>query len=203
MDNLKKILITTLRDKNSTRAQFQEAAHQLAHVLAQQAAEHLSIQEIDIQTPLVQTTGVKLERAPMLLPILRSGIALLPAFQSYFPGAAIGIVGLQRDETTAQASMYYENIPPLKPDDQIIILDPMLATGGTAVETVKLLIEKGAQQKNIIFVAIVSAPEGLENLQSHFPKVKVLIAVEDEKLNSDKFILPGLGDFGDRYFGSE
>ncbi len=202
MDTLKQLLITELRDRNSTRAQFQKATYGLAHVLAQEAADYCATQKTTVQTPLSSTHGLALKKNPMLVPILRSGIALLPTFLNYFPGASIGIVGLKRDEKTAEAQLYYDNIPPVQPDDQVIILDPMIATGGTAVKTLKILVDKDIKQENIVFVALVSAPEGLQTIRSHFEKINIIVAAQDEKLNSEKFILPGLGDFGDRYFGS-
>ena len=135
--------------------------------------------------------------------ILRSGITMLQPFLEYFPQATVGVIGMRRDEQTAEPHLYYENIPPLQQDQLVLLLDPMLATGGTTVATLKILTERGIKEENVVFVGIVSAPEGVQNLKVNFPQVKTLIAAEDERLNSDFFIVPGLGDFGDRYFGTE
>jgi len=203
MNVLKETIITQLRDKHTTRANFRQAAQQLAHILVQQAVEQLATEIFSVQTPLVQTSGKKFVYEPVLIPILRSGLILLPAFQSYFPDASIGIVGLRRDEKTAEAQWYYENVPMINKNTPVIVLDPMIATGGTAVEALTMLEKKGVKQECITFVAVICSPEGIDLVRKKFPKVTLVVAVTDEKLNNAKFILPGLGDFGDRYFGTE
>jgi len=203
METAKKIFMTKLRDKTISRAEFRKTAEQLTNILAQEAMQHLQTESTNLETPLAQTTGLKLANPVVLVPILRSGITMVHSFLHYFQNATIGVVGLKRDEQTAQAHWYYENFPPLSDKHQIIILDPMLATGGTALETLKKLQQHGIPQKKILFVAMVCAPEGLQAVQKEFPDVKIITAAVDEKLNKDKFIIPGLGDFGDRYFGTE
>lgn len=196
------LYLTKLRDKNSGRAEFQHNAHMISNLLAQQALLHIKTKEVDITTPIAPTDGLERTQEVVLVPILRAGITMLPAFLQYFPGAAIAVVGLKRDEKTAIAHRYYQNFPPLNKNQQIIILDPMIATGGTGVATLELLKEKGIEQKQILFVSIVSAPEGLTAIKSKFPDITIITAATDEKLNDKKFIIPGLGDFGDRYFGT-
>jgi uracil phosphoribosyltransferase len=203
MDNLKSLLISTLRDQNTGRAQFRHAALNLAEVLAFKASEFLNITTEPLQTPIAKTQGTKLKNNIMLVPILRSGLALLPAFLKYFPDAPVGIVGLRRDEKTAIAQLYYNKVPKINSQDQVIILDPMIATGGTAEATLNILQNMGVQQERIIFVSIVCAPQGLEHASKKFPGVKFIVAVKDENLTPNKFITPGLGDFGDRFFGTE
>ena len=203
MDNLKSLLISILRDEKTGRAEFRHAALNLAEVLAFKASEFFNVKTELLQTPIAQTEGTKLKNNIMLVPILRSGLALLPAFLKYFPDAPVGIVGLRRDEKTAIAQLYYNKIPKINSQDQVIILDPMIASGGTAEATLNILQNMGIQQERIIFVSIVCAPQGLESVSKKFPGVKFIVAVQDKDLNPQKFIVPGLGDFGDRFFGTE
>lgn len=203
MNVMKETLLTILRKKNTSRSEFRWTSDRLTHLLACQAADHLATQTYSIESPMGATQGVKFSQNIVLVPILRSGITMFPPFLQYFPFAKIGVVGLKRDEQTAIAHWYYDNVPPIGTDDQVIVLDPMLATGGTLAETLSLLKKKGVAEKNILFVGIVSAPEGEQVIKEKFPEVTLLIAARDEKLNDKKFIVPGLGDFGDRYFGTE
>jgi len=197
------LYLTILRDKKTKCLQFRHAATIVADLLAHQTLLQLNTKTVTIDTPLAKTSGIQRINDIVLIPILRSGITMLPAFLCYFPDAPIGVVGLKREEKTAEAHLYYHNFPPLTPEHQIIILDPMLATGGTAVETIALLKKYGIQENKIIFVSIVSAPEGINKIRTAFPTVTIITAAEDERLNAKKFIVPGLGDFGDRYFGTE
>jgi len=172
-------------------------------MLAAQAAGHLEKQDVSVQTPLAKAHGKQLVHETVLVPILRSGLALLPAFISTFPKAGVGFVGLVRDEQTAEAQLYYKKLPAIPADADVIVLDPMLATGGSLCAALKILEDAGVKQEQILFVGVVSAPEGVQRVQQEFPRVTLLIAQEDEALDANKFILPGLGDFGDRYFGTE
>lgn len=160
---------------------------QIAEILANMAKEQ-------------QSHGIK---PVTLIPILRSGLALLTAFLKAFPDATVGFVGMKRDEQTAMPMLYYKNIPVIQPNSQVIILDPMLATGGSATAVLKIITEMGVAQEQIIFVSIISAPEGIDKIKREFPEIKVIIGVQDQGLTKDKFIIPGLGDFGDRFFGTE
>lgn len=203
MKHAQQLCMTLLRDKNSSRATFRQTAQRLAQILAHEAAEHLALAPTNIQTPLAATSGVKLARPVVLVPILRSGITLLPAFLEFFTDATVGVVGLKRDEKTAVAHWYYENFPPLAGNEQIIILDPMIATGGTGVEVLARLTQRGVTQDRILFASIICAPEGLKVIRDQFPDITLITTSIDEHLNATKFIIPGLGDFGDRYFGTE
>jgi uracil phosphoribosyltransferase len=203
MQTTQQLLITTLRNKNTSRATFRATTELLTQSLALQVLQRLRLQPITIETPLQETTGITLEQQPVLVPILRSGIAMLPPFLMYLNEARVGIVGVQRDEKTAKPHTYYSHLPSLTHDTPIIILDPMLATGGTLTATIALLLEHGAQEKNIIFVGIISAPPGVELIKKHYPHVPLIIAQHDPELNKDNFIEPGLGDFGDRFFGTD
>ena len=138
-----------------------------------------------------------------MLPVIRSGLSLLPTFLKYYQNAKVGFVGLARDEETAQAHWYYKKLPALSGKEYIIILEPMLATGGTALLVLEELKNSGADMNKIIFVSVVCAPEGIEKINAEFPSVKIITVGVDSHLNDKKFIVPGLGDFGDRYFGTE
>lgn len=176
--------LITLRNKKSSIKEFRASAHEVARALAREVASHVTEEKIT------------------LVPILRAGLALLPAFIEQFPAARVGFIGLKRNEKTLKPKAYYQNIPKLSKRDTVLVLDPMLATGGSAVAGIKTLIRVGAQEANIIFVGVISAPEGIANVQKNFPLVQILCAEYDKKLNKNGYIVPGLGDFGDRYFGA-
>lgn len=176
-----------LRDKKTSTGEFRKAADEVAEILAKEISRRLR----------EKRKGVNV----MLVPVLRAGLALLPSFIEKFPEARVGFIGIKRDEKTFKPKEYYRNIPNISKSDTVIVLDPMLATGGSAVVVIGELIKAGAREENIIFVGVISAPEGLANLQKHFPLIDTVIAVHDEKLDKHGYIVPGLGDFGDRYFG--
>ncbi|HBR70750.1 TPA: uracil phosphoribosyltransferase [Candidatus Dependentiae bacterium] len=204
MKKIKNLLMTTLRNKETSMTNFRGAADKLALVLAQEAADYLETISSTITTPLnTQTTGVIIKKNLILVPILRSGLALVPAFLHFYPQAKIGVIGAKRDEETAIAHLYYKNLPPISADDQVIVLDPMLATGGSLLMTLKILIDLGIKEEQILFVGVICATEGYNLIKKEFPKINMIIAAQDSKLNDKKYIIPGLGDFGDRYFGTE
>jgi len=200
---MKSLLISKLRDKATPIAEFRSAAYQLGDTLAHITMSHFQKKEVSIQTPMGETTGVCFDEPVVLVPILRAGLVLLPPFLSLFPTARVGIIGLKRNETTAIADQYYENFPKLSSEDQIIILDPMLATGGSAIKSVRCLLDKGAHPNKIKMVCMIGATEGIHLFKNQFPQVDLIIAQEDSVLTEEKFIYPGLGDFGDRFFGTE
>lgn len=200
---MKETWITTLRDQQSTRAEFRSAAHQLARYLANEAGSYLEKESYSVQSPLSSTTGWRLKNKVVLVPILRSGLALLSTFLESFHEAKVGILGLKRDEVTAIPHLYYQNLPPIAQEEDVLILEPMLATGNTVSAVMDILMnEAGVREHKIMLCSIVSAPEGYERIQNEYPKVKKVILQRDECLNAKKFIVPGLGDFGDRYFGT-
>jgi uracil phosphoribosyltransferase len=153
----------------------------------------------DLQNRL-QESSVDTEKLCFLI-ILRSGIALLPEAVEAFPHAPVGVAGVQRDETTYEPQWYYEKMPPLTSDSVVVILDPMLATGGSAETVISHVIEQGAKADHIHFVGVLAAQEGVERIESIIPKENIILADIDPELDGNKFIVPGLGDFGDRYFG--
>ncbi len=199
---MKASLITILRDSKTNLVDFRRATHKLASILAAEAAAHLGYEQVQVQTPLASAKGVKYQSRLILAPVLRSGLALLPSFLQFFDDALVGMIGAQRDEVTAIAHGYYCKLPAIHPKDDVIILDPMIATGGSGVMTLKAVRDAGAAEERIIFASVIAAPEGLASLKKEFPKVCVITAQIDERLNDRKYILPGLGDFGDRFFGT-
>jgi uracil phosphoribosyltransferase len=200
---MKNELMRILRDKNTTRKEYWSASDRLGYILALEASEHVDRKQVVVQTPLAPAACSQFNSSIILVPILRSGLALLHPFMNYYTNARVGFVGMRRDEKTAVASLYYKNLPSFTSDDDVIVLDPMIATGGSAIATLEILLSSGIAEEKIIFVGIVAAPEGLAALKSAYPKLRLVVAQIDEKLNAHKFILPGLGDFGDRYFGTE
>ena len=199
---MKEILISRLRDKNTSIADFREATEKLGFLLAGEVFSFLKQNSYVLKTPLSQTEGVELSRPTTLVPILRSGFALLPPFLKFFPKARVGFVGMRRDEKTAEPHQYYHNLPHLLKEEDVLILEPMIATGGSGLACIRQLLEAGAKEEQILFIGIIAAPIGIKVINDCFPKVKIHIAQIDQKLNAQKFILPGLGDFGDRYFGT-
>ena len=183
----KNALLSILRKRTGNSASFRGAADELAVLLAKDMASAFVAKNPSI----------------VLVPILRSGLALLPPFLAVFPNAKVGFIGLKRNEKTLKAKCYYQNLPKISKGDTVIVLDPMLATGGSAVEAIRFIVNSGVKEEQIIFIGVISAPEGVATLHKHFPLVCIGVAAEDKKLDKHGFILPGLGDFGDRYFGTE
>ncbi len=199
---MKQTLITILRDKQSTIEQYRKAADQLADVMAIESAALLQKKNFSIETPLATTQGVKFNKEVLLVPILRSGLVLLPSFLRFYPDALVGFLGERRDEITAIPELYYAKFPLFSRENPIFLLDPMLATGGSAVLAVNVLKGVGAIESQITLISFIAAPEGIAHLCRECPSVKYIVAQVDEKLTPEKFIYPGLGDFGDRYFGT-
>ncbi|MFC1842312.1 uracil phosphoribosyltransferase [Candidatus Dependentiae bacterium] len=203
MKIIKELYLTKLRDKNTTHSGFRQNTHTIAHIIAQETLSHVPTEKIVVETPIAKAPGLKLKYPVTLVPILRAGMSMLEPFLHYYKDARVGVVGLKRDEKTAIAHLYYENIPPIAEHETVIILDPMISTGGTGLSTLEILHKRGVKQKNIIFAAIICSTEGLNAIKNEYPDITILQAGIDEELNKNKFIVPGLGDFGDRYYGSE
>ena len=192
--------IVALRDVNTGTDTFRRHARLLTSILAFHVLEDLPTRDVNVQTPLEVTEGKVIDRHVIFVPVLRAGLAMLDAMSDLVPGSKVGFVGLERDEETAIAHSYYQKLPAQLADAEAIILDPMLATGGSALATVDLL--KKHRATSVRLACVVAAPEGIALLQEHHPDVRIFTAVVDRALNERKFILPGLGDFGDRYFGT-
>ena len=192
--------LVALRDVNTGTDIFRRHARLLTLILAFHVLEDLPTRKVTVQTPLEEMCGHIIDRNVIFVPVLRAGLAMLDAMSDFVPGSKVGFVGLERDETTAIAHSYYQKLPAHLADAETIILDPMLATGGSALATIELLKQNRA--RSIRLACVLSAPEGVALLNERHPDVRIFTAVVDRGLNERKFILPGLGDFGDRYFGT-
>ncbi|HEX6509743.1 MAG TPA: uracil phosphoribosyltransferase [Chloroflexota bacterium] len=192
--------LVALRDVETSTDTFRRHARLLTLILAFHVLEDLPTKQVTVQTPLEKTSGHLINRNVIFVPVLRAGLAMLDAMSDFVPGSKVGFVGLERDETTAIAHSYYQKLPAQLADAETIILDPMLATGGSALATVEMLKQNRAS--SIRLACVVAAPEGVALLHERHPDVRIFTAALDRGLNERKYILPGLGDFGDRYFGT-
>ena len=199
---MKEVLLTILRDKNTSTADFRRASDKLAYLLCAEVMSRLADRRVRIETPLGETDGVALPDDVMIVPVLRAAMAILPAFTDTLPDAPVGIVGVERDEDTAQPSLYYKKFPPELPR-RAVIIDPMLGTAGTSTLTARLLIEDGVAPEDIYFAGVLAAPAGIDRLASVIPRANITVmAVDPDGLTAQNFITPGLGDYGDRYYGT-
>jgi len=193
--------VALLRDKGTNTRDFKELVAELGMLLAYEATRDLPTAEIPVQTPLEKTTGRQVDGKNLILvPILRAGLGFVDGITRLIPTARVGHVGLYRDHDTLEPHHYYFKLPPSGPATRWLLLDPMLATGGSAVAAVQKLKDAGA--KDIRFLCLVAAPEGVKALTSAHPDLKIYAAALDRQLNDVGYILPGLGDAGDRLFGT-
>lgn len=199
---MKDLLISRLRDRTTDMQEFRRVTELLAITLAAESDAFIKKKTEEVETPLAKTTGVVLTKQVLLVPILRAGLTFLPPFLQFYPDALVGFIGARRDEVTAIPHLYYVKLPPFSSENPILLLDPMLATGGSSCLAVKTLLEKGASESQITLVSAIAAPEGIQHLKAEHPGVHTIIAQVDQHLDPHKFIYPGLGDFGDRFFGT-
>lgn len=193
-------IITHLRDKTTKPATFRTLAYQISLLLAIEATSDIETAEKEIETPLERMTGRELAHETLVVvPILRAGLGMVQPFSDIFPDVSVGYIGLERDHATAVARSYYCKLPPLA-KRHVFIVDPMLATGGSAVQALSIVKEKGGIDPTL--VCIVAAPEGVAEVEKHHPGTAIHAAALDRELNAKKYILPGLGDFGDRLYGT-
>jgi uracil phosphoribosyltransferase len=193
--------LTRLRDHKTPPGEFRRLAITLGGLLVYEAMSELKTRDVAVETPVGAARGVVLSDYVILAPILRAGLLLAEGAQALLPNARIYHVGLKRDEDTLEAISYYCKLPEkLPPESRVFILDPMLATGGSAVAAIALFDRM--QIERIHLVSLVAAPEGIANVHAKFPKVKITLAAIDERLNERAYVVPGLGDAGDRGFGT-
>jgi uracil phosphoribosyltransferase len=192
--------LVTLRDKRTTPEPFRRAATRISVLLAAEALRDVATRDVTVETPLGPAAGLCVGPDVVVVPVLRAGLGMLDAVLELVPGARVGHIGLQRDEMTAVASQYYSKLPAALDGSFVLMIDPMLATGGSAVAALDLLARAGATRVRI--VCIVAAPEGIALVQRHHPDVDIYTPVVDRCLNERKYIVPGLGDFGDRLYGT-
>jgi uracil phosphoribosyltransferase len=197
---LAKARLSTLRDARTDNAAFRAALRDLTLMLIYEATREAPVVTAPLYTPVARTVGHRLANPPLLVPVLRAGLGMVDAAQALMPEAQIGFVGLARDEQTHRPIPYMESLPESLAERPVFVLDPMLATGGSMVHTIRLLTGRGAG--DVTAICALAAPEGLEHLRASGLPVRVVTASVDERLNDSAFIVPGLGDAGDRQFGA-
>jgi uracil phosphoribosyltransferase len=197
---LARSLLSILRDARTENPSFRAALRELTTMLIYEASRNLATHEAGIQTPVAPTLAVRLSNPPLLVPILRAGLGMAEPAQAMMPQSQMGFVGLARNEATLQATQYMVSLPHDLTGRPVYVLDPMLATGGSMVQTVSLLVARGAT--DITAICALAAPEGLNALAKSGVPVRVVTASIDERLNDSGYIVPGLGDAGDRQFGA-
>ena len=196
--------LTYLRDKRTDSPTFRRLAEELVTLLAYEATREVRTEAISIETPVAPTSGVKLANPkPIIVPILRAGLGMLEGMVRLLPSAEVGFLGMIRNEETLEVSTYANRLPDTLADRQVYVLDPMLATGGTLIMAIEYLVERGA--RDITAVCLLAAPEGIEALEKGLAHIdvpiKVVLGTIDERLNEHGYIVPGLGDAGDRLYG--
>jgi uracil phosphoribosyltransferase len=193
--------LAILRDEKTAPELFRRMAVRISLLLAAEATRDLPSNAVTVSTPIGPAPGVRVAGDVVVVPVLRAGLGMLDAVLELIPSARVGHIGLQRDEMTAVASRYYSKLPLTLDRSFVLMIDPMLATGGSAVAALDMLRDAGARQVRVI--CIVSAPEGIAYVERHHPDVHIFTPVIDQGLNDHKFIVPGLGDFGDRLYGTQ
>lgn len=191
--------LTTLRDERTDNAGFRAALRDLTMMLVYEATRDAACEQIAVRTPVTDTTGSRLANPPLLVPVLRAGLGMVDQAHALIPEAQVGFVGMARDETTHQPTPYLASLPDDLSARSVFVLDPMLATGGSMAHTIKLLKDRNAV--DITAVCVVCAPQGIAAIEKVAPDMRLITATIDEGLNEIAYIVPGLGDAGDRQFG--
>ncbi len=192
--------LTLLRRKDTPSKDFRDAVEEIATFLTYEVARDFGLREIEIETPLTRCNSKILADDFIIVPILRAGLAMVNGALKIFPDAAVGHIGLVRDENTHTPIEYYKKLPPNIAGKKVLVVDPMLATGGSSAAALQMLKDSGA--KDIIFICIISAPEGINLITREHPDIPIYTAAIDDHLNENCYIVPGLGDAGDRIFGT-
>jgi len=192
--------LTRLRDKRTQPQEFRRLLGEIASLMLHEATRNFAVRPVTVQTPLATAPGFQLEREVVIVPVLRAGVGMLDSLLQLIPNARVGFIGLKREETTLRAQFYHQSLPKSLGRFEVILIDPMLATGGSAVAALDLLTESGA--KHLRFVNLIAAPEGIRRVRKDYPKLPIFTAAIDRRLNGRGYILPGLGDAGDRLFGT-
>ncbi len=192
--------LTILRDKNTGVREFRDALRRVSYSLAIEVSKLFPTRSVKVETPLTETEGIEFQKDVILVPVLRAGLSMVNSFLELLPEAKVGHIGLQRNEETLQPVEYYYKTPKTLSSSKVIVLDPMLATGGSASAAFTFLKNKGAS--DITLACLIAAPEGVRKIESEHADIKVISASLDEKLNEHGYIVPGLGDAGDRTFGT-
>ena len=191
--------LTRLRDGRTGPQEFRRVLSEVAALMLYEATRSFAVEPVSVKTPLALARGHRLRREVVLVPVLRAGLGMLDSILQLIPHARVGFIGLKREETTLRATSYHKSLPPDLTPFEVILIDPMLATGGSAVAAMDLLSELGA--KHVRMVNLVAAPEGIRRVRASYPDLPIFTAAVDRRLNEKGYILPGLGDAGDRLFG--
>ncbi len=191
--------LTRLRDSRTQPQEFRRALREIAALMVHEATRSFAVKPVMVKTPMGRTRGCELRREVVLVPILRSGLGMLDAILELIPHARVGFIGLKREEKTLEATSYHESLPDDLRNFEVLLIDPMLATGGSTVAAVQLLKKRGA--KHLRMVNLIAAPEGIQQVREHCGAFPIFTAAIDRCLNSKGYIIPGLGDAGDRLFG--
>lgn len=192
--------LSRIRAVDSDTATFRAALRDVARLMAFEVTRDFATEEFEVETPLTRTRGHRLVHPVVFVPILRAGLGMLEGFTEILPEAAVGHIGLYRDEETHQPHSYYCNLPAALPESEVVLVDPMLATGGSAADSADELKKAGASR--IRFACLIASPEGVEAFGKRHPDIPVYAAALDDHLDENAYIVPGLGDAGDRYFGT-
>ncbi len=193
--------MSLLRDSKRKMPEFKMLLDEIGFLMVYEVTKDLDLNDTVIETPICVAKAKKLKSHPILVTILRAGLGLLDPFMKLMPNSKVGFLGMDRDEVTLQPRSYYDKIPMQALENRVLLIDPMLATGGSALNAIDFLMGKGV--KDITFVCLVAAPEGIKAIHDKYPDIHIYAAALDEKLNDKGYIVPGLGDAGDRIFGTE
>ena len=193
--------ITNIRKIETKTKDFYQNVSEIAGLMAYEISRNFPLKEVEIQTPICKTVQYEIANEITIVPILRAGLGMVDGIRSMIPTAKVGFIGLYRDEETLEPVEYYAKFPENVASSIVLVVDPMLATGGSAIAAIEMLKRRGC--KNISYVGLVGAPEGVKNLETAHPDIEIYLAALDEKLNENGYIVPGLGDCGDRLFGTK
>jgi uracil phosphoribosyltransferase len=191
--------LSLLRDKRTGPQEFRRVLAEVASLMTYEATRSFEVDPVAVSTPLAKTKGHRLRREVVLVPVLRAGLGMLESILQLIPHARVGFIGLKREETTLRATFYHKSLPPDLRKYEVLLIDPMLATGGSAVAAMALLAELNVRRVRL--VSLVAAPEGIAHVRKHYPDLPIFTAAIDKGLNKKAYIVPGLGDAGDRLFG--
>lgn len=196
--------LTLIRDKNVGTKAFRETVNEISTLMAYEVSRDMPLEDVEVETPIAKTTQKQLSgKKVAIVPILRAGLGMVDGMTSLIPAAKVGFIGMYRDEKTLKPHEYFVKLPNDITERQLFVVDPMLATGGSAIMAIDALKKRGCDEKNIKFACLVAAPEGVKALRKAHPDIDIFTAALDDHLNEDGYIVPGLGDAGDRLFGTK
>ena len=193
--------LSIIRDKNTTSKEFRELLSEIASLMTFDMCRDLATKDVKVETPICVADCKQLDKDVIIVPILRAGLGMVEGILNLIPTAKVGHIGMYRDEETCEPCEYYAKFPVNLPNATVIVLDPMLATGGSCAAAITMIKKRGA--KDIRYIGLVGAPEGVKRLHEEHPDIDIYLAALDEKLNEKSYIVPGLGDCGDRLFGTK